>query len=60
MLSHRDVSAFLGLNKATTMWEQWHINKGSIQQRYEEPARSFWSRSLRPQVLAGLQECARR
>lgn len=56
MLSHRDVSALLGLNKTTSMWELWHINKGSIQRRYQESARSFWSRSLRPQVLAGLQE----
>lgn len=56
MLSHRDVSAMLGLNRNTSMWELWHINKGSIQRSYEASARSFWSGSLRPHVLAGLQK----
>jgi len=56
MLSHRDISAMLGLNRNTSMWELWHINKGSIERTYEASARSFWSGSLRPHVLAGLQK----
>lgn len=54
MLGHRDVSAMLGLNRNTTMWELWHLNKGSIKRSYEDTSRRFWSKSLRPYVLAGL------
>lgn len=54
MLGHRDVSAMLGLNRNTSMWELWHINRGTIERSYEESSRRFWSKSLRPHVLAGL------
>jgi hypothetical protein len=54
MLAQRDGSALLGLTRGTTMWELWHIQKGTIQHNAAETSRRFWSRELRPHVIEGL------
>lgn len=55
MLSHRDVSALLGLNRSTSLWELWQFNKGNCERSRSESSRAFWGHNLRPHVLAGLQ-----
>lgn len=56
MLGHRDVSAIMGLNRSTSLWELWHFSKGTCERSKGESSRSFWGHNLRPHVLAGLQK----